>query len=1190
MKLKLSKSLRLQLGKVLIIQAVFLLLFSMASTILLPSKASAVGEPTFTGGSNVSGGPNTNLDITDLQVSGPSDTVVNVRLEVPSGVMTITPASGVVMVVDVNIIKQMQGTISSINETLVTLQYQNSSLGSNNIKAYLLGESEYYNSTNGHVYKFANTNVNFADALTESAGQPQIGGVAGYLATITSQQESDFIKNLLDYTAWIASSDGTTEGDWYWMAGPENGQQFWQGGPKASGGHAVNNAYNYWNGGEPNDSGSVEDCGTISYSGSSYNGLWNDVSCNESIGYIAEFGSPGNPPQVQSKTITANISDASTYNISSCADLNTIAADPALYQYYTIILADSIDCDGISFSGMFTQAIPFKGTFEGNDKYISNIVLNNIGNGNSGLFNSTYNATIKNLTINGESAFSADYCVGSLVGFAQNATIIQNVKSYASVDGTYDVGGIVGCNENTNGTSEISSTEYAGNMTLGSSNGGGIVGRTNVAGGIAKTIYESNIFSGDLATAGNENVAGLYGSINIEGNSNNSITINNNQSIGTISPISPSTDINITGLGGIVGYIWSRLGSNPNGNVLITNNTNSSELTTNSWVVGGIIGYLFNYNGSKTIVSGNENTGAVTSTSNDEAGGIIGTMENGNNSGQVDVLNNTVSGIVTAQYGVAGGVVGGIGWIEESTYQSTTNIGMNSVLNNVVAMNGGESSMGGGIVAFAYLNSYANLNIYRNNFEGLLTDNNTNLPYVGGIIGYQEINDGSTSNIYQNIVDTYREDNIAVSGGYASGGIVGESYSYNSAQSNIYQNAVASDVYGSNSAIGGIVGELYAYGSSKNPEMNIENNYMSGNVSYNGNAVGGIAGSIQIYNGHATESSTTTINVRKNYSSGSVGTDDNYAGGLVGSLPAVDNTTTFINLDNSFALANISATGGLAGGLVGINNASGSEDSASTIGLYYDIYGTGQSECNTGPALANCTGVNDGNSQPDYFRSNTVNAPLNTWDFSSVWGTSPTINGGLPCLQWENASCNPAGDADGDGISNAVENAGPNGGDANNDGVADYLQGRVSTLVDSVSTKYQVVQTDCVENGSVGSSAESGTNIDRGFDYPAGLTSFTTRCPYSGYTANVTLYYYGSYNPSDFVLRKYNPSTGAYTTLTNATFSTQTIGGQSVLLAQYSITDGGEFDQDGVANGIIVDPVGIAKTATISPNTGFGRI
>ena len=196
---------------------------------------------------------------------------------------------------------------------------------------------------------------------------------------------------------------------------------------------------------------------------------------------------------------------------------------------------------------------------------------------------------------------------------------------------------------------------------------------------------------------------------------------------------------------------------------------------------------------------------------------------------------------------------------------------------------------------------------------------------------------------------------------------------------------------------------------------------------------------------------------------------------------------------------------------------------------------------------------------------------LSDSDELTLWHTDPT-----------------RADTDGDGITNSVEGAAPNGGDANDDNFPDYLQSNVTSLVSPVSSKYVVVQTTCTQNSSTSNSAESTTNKDPNYDYPSGLTGFTTTCPSEGYTAQITYFAYGSYDPTNTSLRKYNPTTGAYTTLMSANLSSTTIGGQSVLKGVYSITDGGEFDLDGTANGVIVDPVGAAIAATIAPNTGYG--
>lgn len=178
-------------------------------------------------------------------------------------------------------------------------------------------------------------------------------------------------------------------------------------------------------------------------------------------------------------------------------------------------------------------------------------------------------------------------------------------------------------------------------------------------------------------------------------------------------------------------------------------------------------------------------------------------------------------------------------------------------------------------------------------------------------------------------------------------------------------------------------------------------------------------------------------------------------------------------------------------------------------------------------------------------------------------------------------------DSDGDGASDTTESGAPNNGDANNDGAPDQDQINVTGYVNPVTGKYTVLQSSCASNWGVSAAAAPASFKDAAFSYPAGIVSFNTTCTH-GATATVTLYYYGLDYSSTLVLRKYNSSNHSYQTMPGAIFSSATIGGQAVTKVTYQIQDGGPFDQDGVANGIIVDPVGAALPAVGAPNTGLG--
>ncbi|HSW66767.1 MAG TPA: choice-of-anchor U domain-containing protein [Bacillota bacterium] len=201
--------------------------------------------------------------------------------------------------------------------------------------------------------------------------------------------------------------------------------------------------------------------------------------------------------------------------------------------------------------------------------------------------------------------------------------------------------------------------------------------------------------------------------------------------------------------------------------------------------------------------------------------------------------------------------------------------------------------------------------------------------------------------------------------------------------------------------------------------------------------------------------------------------------------------------------------------------------------------------------------------------------------------TAVTPNDGFQSVyaSWQPLS---VGDTDSDGVANAIEIAAPNGGDANGDGIGDQIQPNVTSLVNPVSGAYTVVQSSCSTSSGVSAAAAPASFKDAAFAYPQGLLSFTLNCGANGATATVTQYYFGLAAKSSLVLRKYNAVSHVYQTVSGAVITTATVGGQSAAKVTYQITDGSSLDQDGAANGVIVDPVGIAAPSVGVPNTGLG--
>lgn len=157
-----------------------------------------------------------------------------------------------------------------------------------------LSNLDYYPET-GHFYKFfAESGILWTKALTDSENK-DIFGLKGYLATITTTGENDFILNRVSGTAWIGASDQATEDDWRWVTGPEALQN---GGT----GRRLSDGFTNWAGGEPNNQGNEDYAHMMDWSTPA--GQWNDLPIGGSggqynpTGYIVEYGGQAGDPDV----------------------------------------------------------------------------------------------------------------------------------------------------------------------------------------------------------------------------------------------------------------------------------------------------------------------------------------------------------------------------------------------------------------------------------------------------------------------------------------------------------------------------------------------------------------------------------------------------------------------------------------------------------------------------------------------------------------------------------------------------------------------------------------------------------------------------------------------------------------------------------------------------------------------------
>jgi len=169
-----------------------------------------------------------------------------------------------------------------------------------------------------HYYEFvtADGNVTWEAARTLATART-FNGLNGYLASVTSQAENDFIGSKVGSAeAWLGGNDTAVEGTWVWADAPET-DPFWIAGTCAVGLRGMCTLsgvdhFNYWNNGEPNQSGN-EDALQILSGGS---GQWNDLpSDSNTMPYVVEYsGAPtgtGTDSASRTFTVSADLPDTS---------------------------------------------------------------------------------------------------------------------------------------------------------------------------------------------------------------------------------------------------------------------------------------------------------------------------------------------------------------------------------------------------------------------------------------------------------------------------------------------------------------------------------------------------------------------------------------------------------------------------------------------------------------------------------------------------------------------------------------------------------------------------------------------------------------------------------------------------------------------------------------------------------------
>ncbi|NQX80404.1 MAG: hypothetical protein HRT66_00195 [Flavobacteriaceae bacterium] len=298
----------------------------------------------------------------------------------------------------------------------------------------------------------------------------------------------------------------------------------------------------------------------------------------------------------------------------------------------------------------------FRGSFDGNNKTISNLMINTPDTDNVGLFGFSVGSSIENLglidcnieaennvagligLIGGKVTIRNSYVtgnitandnVGGFVGASDDGLDIYDSYSVVDITGNEYLGGLAGDNYKTNITSSYSKGSITGNSYLG-----GLMGDSSYS-----TVDES-YSENDILGEGNYN-GGLVGSIT-------RLIITKSYATGSVNGLDYT--------GGLAGHI--KLDSD------ITYSYATGDIEGNN-NTGGLVGRAEDCNISTSYASGNV-------IGNDKTGGLVGFFYY-NNETKPTLSNSYAIGNVTGNSGV-GGLVGDMYYLTISSSYATGDI------------------------------------------------------------------------------------------------------------------------------------------------------------------------------------------------------------------------------------------------------------------------------------------------------------------------------------------------------------------------------------------------------------------------------------------------------------------------------------------------------------------------------------
>ncbi len=230
------------------------------------------------------------------------------------------------------------------------------------------------------------------------------------------------------------------------------------------------------------------------------------------------------------------------------------------FQGQTVTLGADLDLANEAWTPIGTSDNPFKGTFEGGNKTVSNLTVTG-ENSFVGLFGRTMApAVVKDLTVN-NAAVSGRQCVAALVGSAYTGAVTNcHVTGDIKITGSYDVGGLTGygyakyenCSVVGNDGSFVTGTYKEANLE--GDNVGGLIGYFAEGSGAMTSCRAEN-----LTVTGTRKVGGLIGSTHADRSLIDCSA--KNVAVGTNATAEYANDnLKTMGIGGLIGLFNSASG------------------------------------------------------------------------------------------------------------------------------------------------------------------------------------------------------------------------------------------------------------------------------------------------------------------------------------------------------------------------------------------------------------------------------------------------------------------------------------------------------------------------------------------------------------------------------------------------------------------------------------------------------